>query len=194
VRAAHPRIGGLILAFTDDPATTTAWARGAEGERMVGGRLDSLESAGVVSLHDRRIPGSKANIDHIAVGPSGVFVIDTKRYRGEVAMRPTGTFWRPGPGKLYVGRRDRSKLIDNMASQVAAVERALAGLDLAPSVTPMLYFAGAEWGWFARPFVLSGVWVGWATAMAEVVAAPGALYMDQINVIAGSIARSLPPA
>ena len=32
-------------------------------------------------MHDRRIRGTKANIDHIAIGPSGVWVIDAKRYK-----------------------------------------------------------------------------------------------------------------
>ncbi|MEO6532232.1 MAG: nuclease-related domain-containing protein [Pseudolysinimonas sp.] len=31
-------------------------------------------------LRDRRIPGSKANIDHVVRAPRGVFVIDAKRY------------------------------------------------------------------------------------------------------------------
>ncbi len=37
-------------------------------------------------LHDRRIPGSRANIDHIAIATSGVWVIDAKRYKGKVQV------------------------------------------------------------------------------------------------------------
>ncbi|MEV4421445.1 NERD domain-containing protein, partial [Patulibacter sp. NPDC049589] len=33
----------------------------------------------VVVLHDRRVPRTHANIDHIAIAPSGIWVIDTKR-------------------------------------------------------------------------------------------------------------------
>lgn len=33
-------------------------------------------------VHDRRIPGSRANIDHIAVAATGVWVIDTKNATG----------------------------------------------------------------------------------------------------------------
>src|SRR5262249_24420469 len=80
-RAAHPRRGGLILALTDEPRSTTAWARGARGEELLGRRLDGLADQGVLLLHDRRIPGGRANTDHIAVGAAGVFVIDAKRYR-----------------------------------------------------------------------------------------------------------------
>ena len=73
---AHPRIGKIILALSDEPQSTKAWAVGAVGERKLGGGLDRLRSATTVVLHDRRIPGSKANIDHIVIAPSGVWVID----------------------------------------------------------------------------------------------------------------------
>ncbi len=61
----------------------TALAKGAEGERVVGGLLDELADEGWVVLHDRRrLPSSPANIDHIAIGPGGVFVIDAKNWTG----------------------------------------------------------------------------------------------------------------
>src|SRR5262249_868737 len=42
IRTAHPRLGGLILALTDDPTSTTVWSTGAAGERAVGAFLDGL--------------------------------------------------------------------------------------------------------------------------------------------------------
>ena len=80
IREAHPRIGGVLLALSDDPQTTKAWAVGAREEELLRGMLDRLAPEGVQALHDRRIPKTKANIDHIAVAPSGVFAIDAKRY------------------------------------------------------------------------------------------------------------------
>lgn len=79
IREAHPRVGGILLALSDDPQSTKAWATGARGEEQLGRRLDGLAERGVRVLHDRRIPGTRANIDHIAVSSSGVFVIDAKR-------------------------------------------------------------------------------------------------------------------
>ncbi len=49
-----------------------------------------MREEGLGVLHDRRIPGSKANIDHIVVGPAGVFAIDTKRYTGKIERRDHG--------------------------------------------------------------------------------------------------------
>ncbi len=45
IREAHPRLGGLILALSDEPQSTTAWARGAKGEELLGQGLDTLATA-----------------------------------------------------------------------------------------------------------------------------------------------------
>lgn len=116
VRAKHPKVGGLILALSDDPQTTTAWASGAKGEAALGARLDKHASESIAVMHDRRIPGTKANIDHIAVTAGGVFVIDAKRYvdrRPE--LRVEGGLLRPRVEKLMVGGRDQTKLADGVA-------------------------------------------------------------------------------
>lgn len=68
----------LGLQFWSTSSHITAYGIGAEGERLTGRVLDKLD--GYVVLHDRRISGSRANIDHVAIGPGGVFVIETKRY------------------------------------------------------------------------------------------------------------------
>ena len=69
VRGRHPRIGGLLLALKEPPAHERRWAHGAGGEEMVAEALDKNLRADAVVLHDRAIPGSRANIDHIAVTP-----------------------------------------------------------------------------------------------------------------------------
>jgi hypothetical protein len=63
------------------------WEKGAEGEQAVGAALSSLGPNWFV-LHDVRWPGRRfANIDHIAIGPSGVFVIDAKNWSGAITVR-----------------------------------------------------------------------------------------------------------
>ena len=57
--------------------------KGVQGEEEVARLLDVLDGAGWRILHDRyKAAGSPANIDHIAVGPPGVFVIDAKHWSG----------------------------------------------------------------------------------------------------------------
>jgi hypothetical protein len=55
--------------------------------------LAALERHGWAVLHDLAIPGSQANIDHLVVGPGGVFVIDSKQYRGRLQLDPSGRLW-----------------------------------------------------------------------------------------------------
>ena len=63
------------------------WSAGAEGERLVAASLAHLERYGWVTLHDLRWPGrQRANIDHIAVGPGGIVVVDAKNWSGSVTV------------------------------------------------------------------------------------------------------------
>jgi hypothetical protein len=68
------------------------WAKGAAGERLTGERLLTL-SAEFVVLHDLHVPGSRANVDHLVIGPNGVFVVDSKAYTGKLTAGD-GTLWR----------------------------------------------------------------------------------------------------
>lgn len=64
-----------------------AWSAGAEGERQVAATLETLAPYGWTALHDVHWPGRPlANIDHIAIGPGGVVVIDAKNWTGSVTL------------------------------------------------------------------------------------------------------------
>lgn len=63
------------------------WERGAQGEVEVARALESLPEGWVV-LHDLAWPGrSRANLDHVVIGPGGVFVVDAKNWSGRVEVR-----------------------------------------------------------------------------------------------------------
>jgi hypothetical protein len=127
VRQAHPKIGGLLLALFDEPQSTQAWRKGGVGEQRVGDRFAKSGDA-VIVLHDRCVPRSRANIDHVVIGPSGVFVVDTKRYAGaKIGLRRSGGFLSPSREQLMVRGRDQTKMVEAMAWQVSAVRTALAG-------------------------------------------------------------------
>jgi hypothetical protein len=69
------------------------WQRGARGERRTARQLTRLARRGWVIFHDLALPGSRANIDHLVIGPSGVFLVDSKNWRGRLAFAPDGTLW-----------------------------------------------------------------------------------------------------
>jgi hypothetical protein len=63
------------------------WERGAQGEEAVARALADLPD-GWVALHDLAWPGrQRANLDHVVVGPGGVFVVDAKNWSGRVEVR-----------------------------------------------------------------------------------------------------------
>jgi hypothetical protein len=71
-----------------------AWQRGAAGERHTARLLGRLHRDGFVVFHDLAVPGStSANVDHLVIGPTGVFVIDSKRWTGTVHQGADGLVW-----------------------------------------------------------------------------------------------------
>jgi hypothetical protein len=56
--------------------------------------LGPLERHGWAVLHDLAVPDSRANLDHLVIGPGGVFVIDSKQYRGRLQLDGSGRLWR----------------------------------------------------------------------------------------------------
>lgn len=198
VKEEHPVVGRLASALTRKPMigpesqTTAAWKQGAAGELRVAAILDGVK--GISALHDRRIPGSKANIDHLVVGPAGAFVIDAKKYTGGVEKRNVGGWFRVDE-RLYVGGRDRSKVIDSVRWQMEVVQACLATAQMGISVHGVVCFVGAEWPLvFRRPIRMSGVTALWPKALGELVGKTGRLDRTAIDETTEMFAAVLKPA
>ncbi|MFF2039019.1 nuclease-related domain-containing protein [Kitasatospora sp. NPDC058170] len=69
----------LVAKATRNPLGAPATLLGLEGERIVGAGLEPLRRAGWRILHGVPLP-SGADIDHVAIGPPGVFTINTKHH------------------------------------------------------------------------------------------------------------------
>ncbi|MBK8078298.1 MAG: NERD domain-containing protein [Kineosporiaceae bacterium] len=155
IRAEHPILGRLILALSDEPQSTRAWAAGARGEQVVAHWLDQLTPRGVLVLHDRRIPRTRANIDHLA----------SRRPPACQKLPPPdgGRARTPGGGpRAPTRRRRRDRDGDGMPWQVQKVREVLAahGGEGVP-VTGMLCFVDAEWPPGSGPLVIDDIHVLW---------------------------------
>lgn len=95
--------------------STEAWAKGAAGERATGTALDALPP-GFVALHDLKMPGSRGNIDHLVVGPTGAFTVETKNYEAGVVLKS---------GKATRAGRSLDTVIDQATRQAEAMTYAL---------------------------------------------------------------------
>lgn len=194
VRTAHPKIGGFLLALSDEPQTTRAWERGAVGEERLGRRLDAAASSISRVLHDRRIPGTRANIDHMVVCPQGVVILDAKRYRGTPRLRVEGGFLSPRTEKLVVGRRNCTAVVDGVLNQVARVTAALHPEHADVPVIGMLCFIDADWPLIGGSFTTRGIRVLWPKRAEAFVTKPGPLTEAQISATALTLAERFPQA
>lgn len=197
IRSRHPKLGKLILALTDEPASTRVWAQGAHGERAVGAALDELTGDHIEVLHDRarrdaRGRPTRANIDHIAVAASGVWVVDAKTHKGELQVRRSGGLFGPRVEKLYIGGRDKSALIDGLTGQVGAVAAELATVSAAIPVFGALCFVGTELPWFGE--TIGGVPLVGRRGLAKLLKRPGDLQAEDRLAIAQFLANRFPAA
>jgi len=83
---------GWRLRFRPSEQART-WQRGAHGERRTARLLDRLTRDGFVVFHHLAVPGSDANVDHLLIGATGVFVIDSKQWTGSVHQGADGLVW-----------------------------------------------------------------------------------------------------
>ncbi len=171
------------------------WLTGAEGEQNLASLL-ARRCPQVPMLHDRRAPMSRANIDHIAVAPSGVYVIDCKRYKGKIEVAEP-LF---GKAKLKINGRDRTKLVDGLERQVAHVRAALAHVGGDVSVQGCLCFVAPQ-GFFAdvglpmlRTLKIKGYPLYHPRRLAKRLNQQGSITADQARRLQAELDRRLTPA
>ncbi len=192
VRERFPRAGGLLLKIYEEGQPTKAWKVGAGGEETLGGTFDRIAGPELRVLHDRRIPRTRANIDHIVVCRNGVMVIDAKRYKGRPSLKVEGGFFRPTVHKLTVDGRDRTKLVEGMRKQVDLVTAALE--DVPVPVQGFLCFLDADWPLIGGAFTIHGVGVLWPRRLRKLLEKEGPLGSEEIEQIQARLAAAFPAA
>jgi hypothetical protein len=185
-------LGQIALAVTSEPQSTRAWAQGAKGEEKLAQALADVPE--LKALHDRRVPHTRGNIDHILVAPAGVFVVDAKLYRGLIQVRDVGGLFRSDK-RLFVGSRDCSHLAQNMGWQVEALVQAMAaaGLEPPPPVIPVLCFVDGEWPLFWPPEEFHGVRLEGKRSIKKLVTASQILDSSAIARVLHVLAIAFPP-
>jgi hypothetical protein len=98
--------------------TADRWAKGAKGERRTARSLSLAR--GWVALHDRAIPGSRANLDHVLFGGGGVVYLDTKTW---TSAKSRARF--DADGRLWYGRYPQDKALRTVRWEAAQAQEAL---------------------------------------------------------------------
>ena len=159
------------------------WRRGARGERRTARQLDRLTDRGWVVFHDLAVPGSRANVDHLAVGPSGIFLIDSKNWRGRLVFAPDGTLWH--------GSYPMTAALATIGFEVAAIAGALGTPSSA--VEPLIVIHGCTIPWGEQFLGGVGVLPG-RQLVPTLLALPPQLSDQQIAEFAERAINRLQPA
>lgn len=70
--------GRMLNVHTDE----RAWRVGADGEEAIGARLNKLRDQGWRVLHSIPVGDRGSDIDHVLIGPGGVFTLNSKNHPG----------------------------------------------------------------------------------------------------------------
>ncbi|CQR59237.1 nuclease-related domain-containing protein [Streptomyces leeuwenhoekii] len=182
---------GLDRQTAHREAVAARWDLGAAAEANTARMLAPLETAGWHVLHDRGLPGSRANLDHVLISPCGtaVVVLDTKRWH---AQRPT-TLIR---GRVCCGVEDRHGQIEAVARYAARVAQVL-GMPTG-SVWPLLVVHGSPISggrlearapaWPGPVYVLGPDWL-----VPTLAQAPAGQNPQRAAQLAARVAAALPP-
>lgn len=115
------------------------WSAGKNGEMAITETLKDLPD-GYVLLNDLMLPDGKGNVDHLVMGPNGLFVIETKNY--STFVKCLGDEW-------YVNGKQIRSLSKQAKRNAVAVRENLAAVfadqgSRLPFVIPLLVFVNGR--------------------------------------------------
>lgn len=117
-------------------------------QRRTRHRLVVLRASGYLALHGRAIPGTDSVIDHLVIGPAGVFAVDSERWDRRLPVRTTAGTPRAA-GVLYHGPFNQSARIAHArweAAQAATLIGAELRQEVSVSATMVIYGPKVPWG------------------------------------------------
>ncbi|GLV53044.1 hypothetical protein TBS_36040 [Thermobispora bispora] len=164
-----------------------AWRRASSAERRTEHQLRRLERKGYRTLHARAIPNSDAQIDHLVIGPTGVYAVDSEKWDRRLPVRAQGH------RKLFHGpfnKKDRLNEARWEAQQASELISRELGREI--TVIPSLAIYGPPVPWRTLTIrdvdVFSGGFVRkWITKRER------SLTADEIDAIYRAAERVLPP-
>jgi hypothetical protein len=119
-----------------------ARVRAASARRRTRRRLGRAAGSGYRALHARHLAGQGAVIDHLVVGPAGVFAVGSQRWDRRLPVRFTKR------GQLFHGPFDQSGQLDRACWQAAQASRLISdALGQPVAVRPALAIYGPAVPW-----------------------------------------------
>ena len=174
-------------------AALPAAVRAPSAHRRTRRRLARLDRAGYRALHARAVPESQCVIEHLVIGPGGIYSVDSERWDRRLPVRATKG------GKLYhgpFGQADRLSHALLAAGEAGRVVGAAMGRQLV--VKPALVIYGPTVPWTVAS--VGGVDVFCGRRLRKYLhqaakrSSAALLDSDEIERIYTAAAHALPPA
>jgi len=177
-------------------ALIPASARVSSAQRRTRRRLYLLRPFGYMAIHTRRIPGSDSVIDHLVVGPGGVYAVDSERWDRRLPVRTIAGGSASQP-LLYHGpysQKDRLAHARWEAAQAAQLISEDLGEDI--SVRPVMVIYGPTVPWVVTSLrgvdVFAGRRIGKYFRTRKRANKSGALDWEEAGAIYAAAERVLP--
>jgi hypothetical protein len=177
-------------------AMIPAQARATQAQRKTRKKLSGLRTSGYVALNALAIPGSDQVIDHLVIGPSGVYAVDSEHWDRRLPVRVTGA---TGKGVLYHGPYSQADRLAHARWEAGEATRLLtAELGEQVSVRPAMAIYGPEIKWGVATLrgveVFSGSRVRKYFRNQDKITRGDHLDEEEIGMIYAAAERVLPPA
>ncbi len=172
-------------------AVVPAAVRVTSAQRYTRRRLKVLQPAGYMALHARTIPGTTHVVDHLVVGPAGVFTLDSQRLDKRLQLKAIG-------GMLYYGRSSMEDRMDHAQMEARQTAKLIAAeVGQRVRVRPAIVMYGPNIPWVIMKFkgvdVFDGSRVGTYFRRQSKATAAHRLTSGQIAMVFAAAARALPP-
>lgn len=186
----------VVIADTVRTARQTtsvaAWGKSSAAERRTERQLRGLAKHGYHVLHARAVPlddegVSDGKIDHLVIGPSGVYAIDSEQWDKRLPVRTKSHL------KLYHGPIDKNARLDEARWEAAHASRTLTaqvGFDV--PVQPSVAIYGPSIPWKVLTVRDVDVYSG-SRAKAYLRRRPKILTDEDVQQIYEAASRALPP-
>ena len=124
-----------------------ASARVTSAQRKTRHRLFLLRPGGYLSVNARAIPGTDSVIDHLVIGPGGIFAVDSERWDRRLPIRTVAANSKAGP-VLYHGPFSQKDRLAHARWEAAQASRLLStDLGREISVYPAMVIYGPLIPW-----------------------------------------------
>lgn len=153
-----------------------AWRVGARGEQIIGAQLEKLTKQGWTLVHDIPIGDKGSNIDHVLVGPAGVFTINSKYHVGK-------SIWCAGDTVMVGGQKQ--PYVRNARHEAARASKLLsAAYDGPVPVTGLVIILGEKWTQKSQPEDGSVLVMGPRTARKHLASLPVRYAVHEVDRLA----------